>query len=169
MKLPKLLLLIFFLSIFSSVNAQVEKMQAAFIYNFTLLVNWPASSTSGDFVIAVVGKSPINKELEDMSKQKKTGNQTIVIKQILSAAEVGNAQMVYIPNISKGKIAEIVSKTASSPTLVVTETAGASTSGSIINFVLVDEKLRFEVNEGKATAKGLKLAANLLKLGIPVK
>ena len=160
-----------FIFLYSTIQsiAQVEKMQAAFIYNFTMLVNWPATSQSGDFVISVIGNSPINKELEEMAKQKKAGNQTIVIKKISSAGEIGTSQMVFVPNGSKGKISEVIAKTATNPTLIVTETEGAGASGSIINFVLIDEKLKFEVNESKATAKGLKLAANLVKLGIPVK
>lgn len=149
--------------------AQVEKMQAAFMYNFTMLVNWPASSQSGDFVIAVFGNSPINKELEEMAKQKKAGSQTIVVKKVASVGEIGNAQMVFVPNEQKSKIPDVVAKTASNPTLVVTESEGAASNGSIINFTLVDQKLRFELNEAKASAKGLKLAANLVKLGIPVK
>ena len=169
MKSLRFVVTTFFLGISVASFAQIEKMQAAFIYNFTLLVNWPASYQSGDFVIAVLGNSPINKELEEMAKQKKAGNQTIIIKKISSPAEIGNAQMVYVPNGSKGKIPDVVSKTGSNATLIITETEGAGANGSIINFILIDEKLKFEINESKATSKGLKLAANLLKLGIPVK
>lgn len=169
MKVRNILLFVFFISASSSSFAQIEKMQAAFMYNFTMLVNWPASYQSGDFVIAVLGSGAINKELEDMAKQKKAGSQTIVIKKISSAGEIGNAHMVYVSNSAKSKIPDVVAKTASSATLVVTESDGAGKEGSIINFMLVDEKLRFELNEPKASAKGLKLAANLIKLGIPVK
>jgi len=169
MKIYKKFILIFFITISISVRAQVEKMQAAFIYNFTMLVNWPSAYQSGDFVISVFGNGPINKELEDMAKQKKAGNQTIVVKRITSPAEIGNSHIVYVPNTAKGKVAEVIAKTASTSTLVVTESEGAGASGSNINFVLVDDKLRFEINEGKASAKGLKLAVNLVKLGIPVK
>jgi hypothetical protein len=167
--MKKTIILFLFSFVFNSAFAQIEKMQAAFLYNFTMLVNWPDSYKSGDFVIAVLGSGPINKELEDMSKQKKAGAQTIVIKKIASASEIGNAHMVFVANSAKGKIAEVVSKTSSSATLVVTESDGAGKDGAIINFMLVDEKLRFELNEPKATSKGLNLASNLLKLGIPVK
>ena len=167
--MKKIFAFLLFSLLVNSAFAQIEKMQAAFMYNFTMLVNWPASYQSGDFVIAVLGSGAINKELEDMSKQKKAGAQTIVIKKVSSASEIGNVQMVYVSNAAKSKIADVVAKTASNATLVVTESDGAAKDGSIINFMLVDEKLRFELNESKASAKGLKLAANLIKLGIPVK
>ena len=155
-------------SIFTSFG-QVEKMEAAFIYNFASLVNWPASYQSGDFVIAVLGNSPIIKDLEDIAKAKKAGAQTIVVKKIGSASEIGNAQIVFIPDGQKGKLGDVVTQTASTSALIISESSGLAAKGSVINFILVDEKLRFELNESKATAKSLKLAPNLVKLGIPVK
>lgn len=167
---PKQLLLSLLLSVgCTGAFAQVEKMQAAFIYNFTMLINWPPSYQSGDFVIAVMGNGPIHQELEVMAKQKKAGNQNIVIKKVQSASEIGTAQMIYMSNDQKAKIGEVIAKTASNATLVVTEWDGAAGLGATINFVLVDQRLRFELNESKASSKGLKLAANLIKLGISVK
>jgi hypothetical protein len=158
-----------FLSCVFNSFGQVEKMEAAFIYNFASLVNWPSSYQSGDFVIAVLGSAPITKELEDIAKQKKAGAQTITVKKISSPSEIGNAHIVFIPDSQKGKIADVVGQTGQNSTLVISESAGGAAKGSIINFILVDEKLRFELNEGKATAKSLKLAPTLVKLGIPLK
>lgn len=162
----KLLLTILFSAFSFSAQAQIEKMQAAFVYNFTMLVSWPTAYQSGDFTIAVLGNSPINKELEEMAKQKKAGSQTIVVKKINSADEIGKAHIVYVPDSQKAKIGDVVAKTASSSTLVVTESDGATEKGSIINFTLVQDKLRFELSESKASARNLKLAANLVKLAI---
>lgn len=167
MNARKLLFVLVFLS--ATGYAQVEKMQAAFLYNFTMLVNWPPSYQTGDFVIAVLGNTPLHQELENMAKQKKAGNQAIVIKKVLGANDEPNAHILYVPHEQKSKISEVLSKTSNSAILVVTESEGAGSLGAVINFVLVENKLRFELNEAKATTKGLKLAANLVKLGIPVK
>lgn len=155
-----------FLSV-SSCFSQTEKIEAAFIYNFTSLVNWPDSYHSGNFVIAVLGSSPIAKELEEIAKQKKAGAQTIVVKKVSSVAEVGNAHMVFVSDGQISKLGDLVG--SSSSTLIITESAGAASKGSMINFVQVSDKLRFELNESKANSKNLKLAPTLLKLGIPVK
>jgi hypothetical protein len=164
--LKKITLSLLFLSCFSLANAQVEKMQAAFIYNFTMLVSWPPASQSGDFVIAVMGNSPINQELETMAKQKKAGNQTIVIKKIASADEATKSNIVFIADSQKSKIGDVASKTSGSPVLIVTESDGAIDKGAVVNFTLVQEKLRFELSESKASSRNLKLAANLIKLAI---
>ena len=150
-------------------NAQVEKLKAAYLYNFATMTNYPPSLQGGNFVIAVLGNDPVIAELEAIAKTKKIGSQPIVVKKINSVAEIEQAQIVFVPDDNKSKMADIISKTSSGATVVVAESDGACTKGAIFNLVLVDQKLRFEVNEDKANSKGVKLAANLVKLGIPVK
>lgn len=165
------LTLIIFLSccLISSSNAQVEKLKAAYLFNFASMTNYPPSLQEGDFVIAVLGNNPIIAELEAIAKTKKIGSQSITVKKINSVGEIGQAQMVFVPDDSKSKMPDIISKTSSGATVVVAETDGACAKGAIFNLVLVEQKLRFEVNEEKANLKGVKLAANLVKLGIPIK
>lgn len=162
------MMLLFAFAFYNNVFAQVEKVKAAYIYNFATMSNYPPSTQGGEFVITVLGNSPVISELEAISKSKKVGNAIIVIKKVSSVGEIGNAHMVFIPDEQKGKIPDVITKTSSSHTLVITETSGSCSKGAVFNLLLVDQKMRFEVNESKANAKGVKLAANLVKLGIPV-
>jgi len=107
--------------------------------------------------------------LDAIAKVKKIGSQSIEVKKVSSISEITHAHIVFLPEDQKAKLGDLLAKTSSSPTAVVAETDGASVKGAIFNFVLIDQKLRFEVNESKANAKGIKLAANLVKLGIAVK
>ncbi|HSZ71622.1 MAG TPA: YfiR family protein [Cytophagaceae bacterium] len=161
--------ILLFWSIIATANAQVDKLKAAYLYNFATMTNYPASHQSGNFVIVVVGNSPIIGELDAIAKIKKIGSQSIEVKKVSSVSEISNAHIVFLPEDQKSKLADLLARTSSSPIVVVAETDGASVKGAIFNFVLIDQKLRFEVNESKANAKGIKLAANLVKLGIPVK
>ena len=45
------------ISLFAHLNlfAQVEKTEAAFIFNFASFINWPNEYQKGDFEIAVLG------------------------------------------------------------------------------------------------------------------
>jgi hypothetical protein len=153
----------------ANANAQVEKLKAAYLYNFATMTNYPASHQSGNFIIVVLGNSPISAELEAIAKTKKIGSQSLEIKKINSISELSHGHILFVPDDHKSKIAEIISKTSSSPIVVVAESDGLSQKGAIFNFVLIEQKLRFEVNEDKANSKGIKLAANLVKLGIAVK
>jgi hypothetical protein len=165
------LTLLMFLSCWITINAnaQVEKLKAAYLYNFATMINYPATYQGGNFVIIVLGNSPIIAELDAIAKTKKIGSQALEIKKVNSVSEISHAHIVFLPDDHKSKVSEVISKTSSTPTVVVGETEGLSSKGTIFNFILIDQKLRFEVNEDKANSKGIKLAANLVKLGIPVK
>jgi len=51
----------------------------------------------------------------------------------------------------------------------VTESDGALTQGSMINFVLVDRRVRFEVALDSAEKSGLKLSSRLLAVARQVR
>ena len=53
-----------------------SKMKAIFIMNFTKLIEWPKAYREGDFVVGVVGESPLYTELIKMAKTK-TDNHSI--------------------------------------------------------------------------------------------
>jgi hypothetical protein len=161
--------ILLFWSIATTANAQVDKLKAAYLYNFATMTNYPPSHQTGNFIIVVVGNSPIISELDAIAKVKKIGSQSIEVKKVNSISEITHAHIVFLPEDQKSKLGDLLSKTSSAPTVVVGDSDGSSSKGAVFNFVLIDQKLRFEVNESKANAKGIKLAANLVKLGIPVK
>ncbi len=167
-KLKLIITLFFLLFIQRSSFAQMEQMQAAYIYNFATMTSYPASMQTGNFLIVVIGNTNVFPALEAIAKTKKIGTQAITVKRIASSAEIGNAHMVFVSDDMKSKFADVVSNTASSHTVVITESPGLAKKGAIFNFVIIDSKLKFEVNESKANAKGVKLSVNLIKLGIPV-
>ena len=150
------------------VNAQVEKTEAAFIYNFASFINWPNDYQKGDFEIAVLGSSPIYKELETLTNGKKIGDQAIKIKKINTLKELGITNILFVSNDQEYRLREVAKYTDTSPVLVISEAEGSSKKGSTINFLFVDNKIKFELNQALAEKKGMKLADKLVKLSIPV-
>lgn len=54
-------------------------LKAAFIYNFTRFTEWGRFSNGNEFIIGVIGSSPIKAALEDIAKAK-TVNSNILHK-----------------------------------------------------------------------------------------
>jgi hypothetical protein len=156
-----------------TVKAQAQeniKMQSVFLYNFTRLVNWPASYQNGDFVIGVIGSSPINAELQEMAVTKKAGSQNIVIRQFAKTEEIGKCHIIYVPSSQSRRINEITAhlKSQNINALVVSDQPGATRNGSVINFVLAENRQRFELSEANARNMGLTLGAEIQRLAILV-
>lgn len=162
------LMLVIICCLYANAQSQTSnaKMQSVFIYNFTKLVSWPASYQSGNFIIGVLGNSPIVTELENMASTKKAGSQTIVVEKYTSVDAIKKCHILVIPESQSSKIASAIGKTNGNNTLIVTDTEGGTKKGAAINFVVVDSKQKFELSESNATNKGLKIGAELLKLAI---
>lgn len=152
------------------IKAQNEKIQVAFIYNFiSKYIEWPDANKSGDFLIGVLGGSnQIISELNNMATTKTVGNQKIVIKKFNSPAEISFCHVLYIDESKSNELSNVLNKIGSNPTLVITNKEGLAKTGAAINFVIVDNKQKFELNQNNATKRGLKVSADLTKLAIIV-
>jgi hypothetical protein len=61
-----------------------------------------------------------------------------------------------------------MSKIRGKSTLIITEKPGLARQGAAINFVVQENKTKFELNKGNAEKYDLKVSSNLLSLAIVV-
>jgi hypothetical protein len=148
-------------------NAQEKdyKAYSIYVYNFIKYIEWPPSSKTGEFVIAVIGDSPITKELRALAASKKANGQTILVRNIMSLSEIGTAQILYISAGKSSLIKEAEEKTKNLPTLVIGEREGLVKKGAGINFLtLEDDTLRFELNKKAIKEHNLQISQTLISL-----
>lgn len=143
-------------------EGQVAKYKAVFTLNFIRYIGWPDDARQGDFVIGVLQDSDIARRIDDQTGGKKFGFQDVVIKEFKSVDEVTNCQVLYVSdrvNFSRnaGQIKQKLGKSS----LIVTESEGATEQGSMINFVVRNEVLKFELHKGNASGNGLQISSRL--------
>ncbi|MBI9066375.1 MAG: YfiR family protein [Salinivirgaceae bacterium] len=144
----------------------IAKYKAMFTLNFIRYIGWPEDAKQGDFVIGVVRDAMIAEYLQSQSAGKKYGYQNIVIKEFRKIEEITDCQILYFANsYSFAKNAAVVKqKLGGKNSLIISETEGAISDGSIINFVVRDGKLKFELSQQNANAFGIKLSNSLTAL-----
>ena len=147
-------------------NAQtgIAKAQAMFIYNFSRLIEWPASYKTGSFVIGILGTGEIISELEAYTVGKRVGSQPIAVKQYREPAEVDKCHILFVSFSKTKDLGQMVNLLRNKSTLIITEKNGAVEEGSAINFVLVGDRLKFEISEGNATRYGIKYSSKLTEM-----
>ena len=158
---------IMMLLVINSALAQKEKYQSIFIYNFSKYVKWP-SDQGGKFVIGVLGNSPILKNLQDMAESKKVNGMSIEVKKIQTAESMKDCNILYITSGESNKIDEVVTATQNLPVLIVTDKPGLAIKGAAINFVEIDGKIKFELNQKNVEDRGMKVSSSLSSLAIQV-
>jgi hypothetical protein len=164
-----LLLSLFLLGSFRAPMESTEEysIKAAFIYKFTNYIEWPANVPGNEFVIGIIGSSPISKMLSEIANTKTIKGKKIVIRQYESAAEIGSCHILFISAKAPQPLDEILAY-AGKGTLTISEKEGYAARGTEINFIQVDNKLKFEANLKAIDAAGLTASSQLLKLAIIV-
>lgn len=150
-------------------TANVSKeyqIKAAFLYNFTKFVEWPAEHLAAReaIVIAVIGENPFGPELEKLVAGRVVNGRLIVVRLVTSEEEVAPAHIMFVP---AGQ--ESLLRWRHRGVLTVGESAEFMNDGGMIRFMVVDEKVRFEINQTASEQAGLKLSGQLLKLAVSVK
>jgi hypothetical protein len=145
------------------------KVLANIIYRFTKYIDWPANKKSGDFIIGMVGDSPLYDDLKNLSANKKVGNQKIIIIKMSPSANSYNCHILFIAEEESGSLKRIANLTAGAAILIVSESDGLARKGSCINFITVDERLKLEINKSNVEQRNMLIASELLELGIIIK
>lgn len=145
------------------------KIKAVFIYNFTKYIEWPQSYKEGEFTIGIIGETSLYSELIKMTETKKVANQTLEVKKFESPSDVTKCHILYVCKDESGNITDIIKKLKNNSTLLVTEDNGLMEKGSGINFIIKDNRQKFELNKGNVEKYKLKVSSNLEALAFTVK
>jgi hypothetical protein len=161
-----LLFPVVFVSSLPAGNVSKEyQVKAAFLYNFTKFVEWPAhcfSSPESPIVIGVVGADPFEGELAKIVRDRRVNGRPVSVVALRSPAEGRLVHVLFVPAGSDKRGATAQAGLAG--VLTVGETEGFAAAAGIVGFTTVEQKVRFEINAAVAEAAGLKISAQLMKL-----
>src|ERR1035437_3890901 len=167
-KNSSILLIIFFLFFFFKTYAQtsVAEAQAIFMYNVTRLIEWPADCKAGDFVIGVYGSGDVFFQLNNYMSGKKVGSQPIKVYKFTYITDITKCHILFVSLNKSKELLTIMGIVGANKTLVITEKRGCLNEGAAINFLIVDDKLKFELKVSNASKSGLKVHSNLEAMAI---
>jgi hypothetical protein len=140
-------------------------VQANIIYRFTKYIEWPDSKKTGDFIIGIVGESPLTDQLKSFIGNKTAGSQKILVKKFAASAETFDCHILFVSEDESDNLKKIAARTAGSPILLVSESEGLAFKGACINFMIVSDHLKLEINKNNIEQRNLNIASELLQLG----
>ena len=145
-----------------------DKTKAAFIYNFTKYIQW-TKDTSQVFRIGVVGECGILAPLKEIEKKKRVGKREISVKQYNKTSQIDSCHILFISGSAEQNLPEILDSIRNKNILTIGDTKGFAQKGVAINFVVVNEKMRFQINSSVLDGLDLRVSSQLLKLALFVK
>jgi len=146
------------------------RIKAIYIYNFTKYIEWPDNYKEGNFVIGVIGSNAaLMGELNHMAASKTVGSQKLEIRSVTNPTEAAQCHIIYILTDNSATLADVISKVKNHSTLIITDKPGMAKQGAGINFAVVENKQKIELNKANIEKYKLKIASTLVDMSVQVK
>lgn len=143
------------------------KIKATFLYGFTKYFDWPAGGDN--FVITIVGENQgLVNEMNKIAATRQVGGRKILIANAQTVKEIDKTNILFITPDKSAMLNDAVSKFKGKGTLIITEKQGLAKVGATINFVVEENKQKFELNKAAASKAGLTIGSSLEKLAVNV-
>jgi len=147
-------------------SAPEYEVKAAFIFNFAKFVEWPQGSFPDDHTpigLCVTNGNPFAGALESIRGKTVKGRE-IVIRQCKEIEDMASCHILYVGSSEKRRLAQLLPLIKDRRILTVGDEKGFAQMGGIINFIIVDNKVSFEINVDAAKRAGLEISSKLLRL-----
>lgn len=151
-----------------AVNASLEQaVKASYLFKFAPFVEWPAGTltgTGGAFQICIAGQDPFGSVMDDVVRGQKIGGRAVAVRR-LTGPTPAQCNILFLGKQASGNGPGF--DTAGKPILTVSDSE-SDTNGAMIQFLMRDGRVRFQINERIAKANGLKISSKLLNLAVSV-
>ena len=147
------------------------QLKAASLYKLTKYINWPATnfaSANAPIVIGIVGDDPFGKTLDILVKDEIVNGRPLVIRRLNPGDDLQSCQMLFICRNEKEQLPALLQKLKGGHVLTVGDDSGFLDQGGMVNLVLVQEKVKMEINVTAAEEAGLQISSKLLTLAVRV-
>lgn len=149
----------------AAASATLERsVKAAFLYKFLAYVEFPANAFSepaAPLVIGLIGADEIAAELTRLVAGRTVNAHPLAVRTLRDGDAVSGVHLLFVGGDDGARMRAAL-KSVAPGTLVVTESDTALQHGSVINFKIIEQRVRFDVSLEAAEKYNLKLSSRLL-------
>lgn len=146
----------------------VAAIEAAYLTKFPPFVDWPDGREERTaLTLCILDDDQVFDLTETAAKKILPPAHTEIVRRLESPARILGCDMLFIGPAGTGTGA-ILAAGANEPMLTITAEESEGRKG-IINFVVKDDRLRFEIDDAEAARRGLRISSKLLSLAVSVK
>lgn len=152
-------------------GATLERsVKAAFLVKFLGYVDYPdgVAPAGEPLVIGVLGADDVADELRQITAGRSMNGRAVAVRKLHAGDALGKLHLLFIGDDDLADIEKALAAVRQTPVLTVTEIGRNVRQDSVINFRMVDERVRFEVSLDAAEKNNLKLSSRLLAVAYKV-
>lgn len=146
-------------------------IKASLILKFTSFVQWPNNNhpapRPNNLVLCISGKNKFG-DIFDLAQEENILDRKLTIKRLGNSSNFKPCHILFVSSPNKNRIRTVLNQVKTLRILVISERKGFSELGAGINFLTVNNKVKFEINKKAITKSGLKVSSELLNLAYRV-
>ena len=146
--------------------APVHDVKAAFLYNFTRFVTWPAGIPPGSepFRLCVVADRETTEAIGRTMIGETVNNRPAETRVPRTAEEIQLCQLLFVDEDGEARSKPLLEAARRLPVLIVGDGEEFPQRGGAIGFVVENGKLRFDIHARNAERGGLTISSRLLNV-----
>jgi len=147
----------------ASARQSIEyQVKAAMLYNFTRFISWP--DTTGPVLrLCVVGDDPFGTALTAIDGEP-VDSRTVTVARGVDPGSLEHCQVVFVSRSAQRMLPELLAALADRPVVTIGEGPDFVAQGGTIGLVVVDGKVRFDINAEGLKQRGVRISSKLLRL-----
>jgi hypothetical protein len=142
------------------------RVKAAFLLNFTRFVEWPANALagSGTLTICVLGSDPFGSILDETVRGKSVNSRALAVRRIDQLAGNADCRVLFVSSMEPERLRQAIVAAREQAVLTVSDAPEFADAGGMIQFLIVNDRVRFIVNRRSTDQAHLTLSSKLLSV-----
>lgn len=143
-------------------------VKATYLYKFAGYVEWPPKSFAAPdspINLCIAGDDPFGAAIDTAVQGQRVGGRPVSVRRLKTVGRDTGCQILFIAG-SDPQRAQMINAVRGTGVLTVTEGADAGSATGIINFVIRDNRVRFDIDQEAAARNGLSISSKLLSLAL---
>ena len=161
----KIILLVCLPAFSATQRAPEFQVKAAFLFNFSKFVEWPAKSFStpyDPFIVGIYGNDPFGRFIDETIKGETALGRPMHVERVRNVQDAVKCQILFIN--TPGKTAEILKTVKGRGILTVGQDPNFCSMGGIIRFYKEKDMVRLEINVQAAKESNIDISSKLLRI-----
>jgi len=151
----------------SSANDLESAVKASFLSKFAAFVQWPPSTFAPPgtpLVICVQGGDAVAALAERAAAGQVAWSRPMAVRRLAAVGPGSGCSIAYIAGSPAQSVGQALGALRRAPVLTVTDAGLAKGGRGMIDFIIVGNRVSFDINDAAAAESGLTISSKLLNL-----
>lgn len=147
-------------------------LKATFLYRFGDFITWPETAfadPSAPLDICVIGADTFGDVLDRAVAGQQAGGRTLAVHRFATLNAFAPCHIAFITGSPSQSVGQALASVRGAPVLTVTDAAAGASAHGMMHFEVVDNRVRFHVDENAAADSGLVVSSRLLGVALTVR